>query len=85
MKIQHDGDGKLFYIEDGKVHWITECDIACGDAVATAFTNLTNQVKVPTLKSIDDFENWCGENGINYGKSQAIYAWFADQLKEESK
>ena len=47
MKIQHDGDGKLFYVEDKKVHWIVECDIACGDAVAMAFTNLINDITSP--------------------------------------
>jgi hypothetical protein len=54
VKIQHDGDGKLFYIKDGTMHWVVECDIASGDAVASAFTRLMESAPSATTNSAMD-------------------------------
>ena len=40
MIIKHDGDGKLFYEEAGRVVWLLEVPIHTGDAAATALNLL---------------------------------------------
>lgn len=69
MKIEHDGDGKLFYITERKtVRFITECDIASADSVAKCFNLLISRKFMPACipESMHSFEPTAGSDGKTY-------------------
>lgn len=45
VKVEHDGDGKLYYIDSsGKLKWIVEVEIFEGDTVRDAINSFIKEI-----------------------------------------